>query len=225
MKKILFFIAIVVLILVSVHFFFPELTFFTTLENIKASHDRWVALYEENPVKVVTIFMLFNTFMAMLPVPGISMISLLGGSLFGFISGVVYSSIATAVGNLGGFFIARYFIQDYVFEKYGDKLLLFRSEWQSEGTMALFSFRLFPFIPSFVANLIMGVSKLHWWSFFWVSWVGRIPMVLVYTWSGVQIAKVESLEDILSPSVVIAFVLLAALPWILKLVKLTLKKE
>lgn len=217
MKKILSFLIIVLVMLLFLYIFFPDISIFTTLESIKASHNKWVALYHENPFKIVSCFMLFNGFMAMLPIPGITMISLLGGSIFGFLPGVIYTSVATAIGNLGGFFIARYFLHDYVFDRYGDKLILFRAEFQKEGIIALFSFRLFPFVPSFVANLIMGVSSLKWWSFFWVSWIGRIPMVLVYTWSGVQIAKVSSLEDILSPDIVVAFTILAALPWILKL--------
>lgn len=225
MKKIYTFLIIVLVVLLSLYLFFPEVTLFTTLENIKASHGKWVALYQENPVKIVSIFFIFNTFMAMLPVPGISMISLLGGTLFGFVPGMLYSSVATAIGNLGGFFIARYFLQDYVYSRYKDHLSLFSQSFQLEGTMALFSFRLFPFIPSFVANLIMGVSPLHWWNFFWASWIGRIPMVVVYTWSGVQIAKVKSLEDILSPGIVIAFILLAALPWIFRLVIKKFKPE
>lgn len=225
MKKILTFLFIVLIVLLSLYIFFPDITIYTTLENIKASHDKWVALYQENPFKIVSYFMLFNAFMAMLPVPGITMISLLGGSIFGFFPGVIYTSVATAIGNLGGFFIARYFLHDYVYERYGDKLRIFHADFQAEGTMALFSFRLFPFIPSFIANLIMGVSSLKWWSFFWVSWIGRIPMVLVYTWSGVQIAKIRSLEDILSPGIVVAFTLLAALPWVLKLVVKYFKHE
>jgi len=225
MKKILSFIIIALVMLLSLSILFPDITIYTTLENIKASHDKWVALYHENPFKIVSYFMLFNTLMAMLPVPGITMISLLGGSIFGFVPGVIYTSVATAIGNLGGFLIARYFLHDFVYDRYKDKLRIFHAEFQTEGTMALFSFRLFPFIPSFVANLIMGVSSLKWWSFFWVSWIGRIPMVLVYTWSGVQIAKIRSLEDILSPSIVVAFTMLAALPWILKLVVKYFKHE
>ena len=218
MKKILTFLIIVIILSVSLYLFFPEVTLFTTLENIKASHDKWVALYQQNPAKIISIFFIFNAVMAMLPVPGISMISLLGGSIFGFTAGVIYSSVATAIGNLGGFFIDRYFLQYYVCERYGEKLGVFRTSFQVEGTMALFSFRLFPFVPSFVANLIMGVSPLSWWNFFWASWVGRIPMVLVYTWSGVQIAKVKSLEDILSPGIVVAFILLAATPWVFRMI-------
>lgn len=225
MKKILSFFIILAVLIFSIYLFFPEIILYTSLENIKASHEKWVAFYHQNPVKTISLFFLFNMIMAMLPVPGISMISFLGGTLFGFFPGVIYSSVATAIGNLGGFLIARYFLQGYVYARYGKSILLFRTEWQKEGTMALFSFRLFPFVPSFVANLIMGASSLHWWTFFWVGWVGRIPIVVVYTWSGVQIAKIRSLEDILSPDIVWAFLLLAALPWVLKLVVKYLKRE
>lgn len=196
---------------------FPEITLLTTLENIKASHDKWVSLYQDSPFKIISYFMLFNTVMAMLPIPGISMISLLGGSLFGFIPGMIYTSLATAIGNLGGFFLGRYLFQDYIYQRYGDKLIVFQEDWKRDGAIALFSLRLFPFIPSFVANFIMGVSSLGWWTFFWISWVGRIPMVLVYTWGGVQIAKINTLEDILSPKVTMAFIVMALLPWVLKI--------
>lgn len=216
--KLFLFVVLIVIIVIGIYLFSNELTFLSTLESIKATHDKWVAVYLAHPPKFIIKFILFNIFMAMLPVPGISMISFFGGTIFGFWPAFFYSSIATAIGNLGGFFLGRYFLQNYVHAKYGDKLIVFRDEWQKSGAMALFTMRLFPFIPSFVANLIMGVSLLHWWTFFWVSWIGRIPMVVVYAWSGVQVAKIESLEDILSPKIIIAFLLLGTLPWVLKTV-------
>lgn len=218
MKKVFLFFIIIFVILSILHLFFPDLLVHLTLENIKSSHDSWVALYQESPAKIISYFMIFNIVTAALPIPGISMISFLGGSLFGFWPGFFYSSIATAIGNLIGFLLSRYFLQDWVKERYGNELMLFRGEWQKDGAMALFSFRLFPFIPSFVANLVMGVSTLYWWTFFWVSWIGRIPMVVVYTWSGVQVAKIEQLEDILSAKLIASFILLGSLPWIMKFV-------
>lgn len=216
--KLFLFALLIVIIVVGIYFFSNELIVLSTLESIKATHDKWVADYLSHPSTFILKFILFNIFMAMLPIPGISMISFFGGTIFGFWPAFFYSSFATAIGNLGGFFIGRYFLQDYVHSKYGDKLIVFREEWQKSGAMALFTMRLFPFIPSFVANLIMGVSHLNWWTFFWVSWIGRIPMVVVYAWSGVQVAKINSIEDILSPKIVMAFLLLGTLPWVLKTV-------
>lgn len=219
MKKPLTFLTAVIVIVILLKYLVPELETLNSLASVKSYHDRWLLYYQSAPVKIISYFLLFNTIMAALPVPGISMISFIGGMLFGFVPGALYSSLATAVGNLAGFLIARYFLQDWILKRYGESARIFKEEWQSEGTMALLSFRLFPFIPSFVANLIMGVSNLHWWTFFWASWLGRIPMVLVYTWAGVQFAKINTLEDILSPKVISAFIILAALPWVFKLFK------
>nr|BDT27683.1 VTT domain-containing protein [Bacteriovorax sp. HI3] len=219
MKKPLVFVVSIVGIIFLLKYLVPELEVLDSLASIKSYHDRWLVIYQQAPLKILLFFFLFNMMMAALPVPGISMISFIGGMLFGFTTGALLSSIATALGNLIGFFIARYFLQEWILKRYGENARIFKEEWQNEGTMALLSFRLFPFIPSFVANLIMGVSNLHWWTFFWASWVGRIPMVVVYTWAGVQFAKIEGLEDILSPKVALAFIILALLPWGFKLIK------
>lgn len=219
MKKPIIFVLVFFLIIFVLKFVFPEYEVFTSLEKITIYHHDWLLFYQAQPFKVILFFFLFNTTMAALPIPGVSMVSLLGGALFGFFPGLMYTSIATAVGNLLGFFIARYFLQEWVEKRYGQKVRMFKNEWQREGALALFSFRIFPFIPSFVANLIMGVSKLHWWTFFWVSWLGRTPMVLVYTWAGVQFANIEGLDDILSPKVASAFILLAIMPWVFRHLK------
>lgn len=224
MKKPLIFVFAIVALVLILKFQVPELERLESLSAIKSYHDKWLVLFEQNPFKISAIFLLINTVMAALPIPGISMISFIGGMLFGFWQGALFSSVATAVGNLCGFFIARYFLQEWVLKKYGETARIFKNEWQSEGVLALLSFRLFPFVPSFVANLIMGISNLHWWTFFWASWLGRIPMVVVYAWAGVQFSQIETLGDILGPKVVAAFIALAALPWIFKLLVPLIKR-
>lgn len=213
MKKPFFFIVIIFLFLFLTHSFFPDFYQLTKLEYLQAIHLQWLVLYQENPFITVLVFFAFNVLMAMLPVPGISMISFLGGALFGFYYGAFWSSLATAIGNLAGFFLARYFLRDWVMKVYGYRVKAFQDDWQKKGAFALLSMRLFPLIPSFVANLVIGVSPLHWWTFFWVGWIGRLPMVLIYAKAGEEIASLTSLQDILSPSFVISFSLLALLPW------------
>lgn len=214
MKKPLIFIFSLIVTVLILKYQVPELEILESLSKIKSYHQTWLQLYDQKPIQVSFIFLAFNTVMAALPVPGISMISFIGGMLFGFWQGALFSSLATALGNLGGFLIARFFLQEWVLKKYGESARIFQKKWQSEGVRTLLSFRLFPFIPSFVANLIMGTSSLHWWTFCWASWLGRIPMVVVYTWAGVEFIKIQSLADILSPKIILAFVALAALPWL-----------
>ncbi len=216
MQKGLVFVCLFIFLISGLYLLFPEFFIYDSLEIIRKHHDKWLTLYELKPFKVVSLFIIFNIFMAMLPVPGISMISFLGGSILGFFPGLIFSSVATALGNLCGFFLARYFMRDLVMERYGAKVKIFENDWQTRGAMALFSFRLFPLIPSFVANLIMGVSPLKWWTFFWVSWIGRLPMVLAYTYAGVRVASITHISEVLHPSMMGVFVLLAMLPWLFK---------
>jgi uncharacterized membrane protein YdjX (TVP38/TMEM64 family) len=147
-KKPLVFVVSIVGLIFLLKYLVPELEMLDSLASIKSYHDRWLEIYQQAPLKILSIFFLFNIVMATLPIPGISMISFIGGMLFGFTKGALLSSIATAVGNLVGFLIARYFLQEWILKRYGENARIFKEEWQSEGTMALLSFRLFPFIPS-----------------------------------------------------------------------------
>lgn len=214
--KPLLFLVLILLFIIGLNWYYPQIFSFTDFRVIQATRTKWIEIYQAHPAKILTAYFCFNMVMAMMPIPGISMISFLGGALFGFSTGFFLSSTATAFGNLGGFFLARTFLHDWVMEKYGHRVSAFQKDWQTNGALTLFSMRLFPLVPSFIANVIMGVSPLHWWTFFWVGWVGRIPMVLFYTLAGVQIATIRSVDDILSVPVLVSFSLLALAPWVMK---------
>jgi uncharacterized membrane protein YdjX (TVP38/TMEM64 family) len=226
MKKPLLFLLVVFGSLGLIKFFFPEALALADFDLLDIYRQRWIEYYGLSPIKILLFYFGFNTLLATLPVPGISAISFLGGALFGFPKAVAISSLATAIGNLGGFFLARYFLQDWVMKNYASKIKNFNKNWQRDGAMTLFSMRLFVFIPSFVANLIMGVSPLKAWTFFWVSWAGRIPIVIVYAYAGATLSQVNSLEDILSMPIILALTVLALMPWIVSyLYKLFMKEN
>lgn len=195
---------------------FPQILSLTDFQMIQSMRNDWHEMYLQRPVFYLASFFLMHTFLAMLPIPALSMFSFLGSALFGFSWGFGLSSVATALGNLGAFFLARLFLRDWVTEKFGKQVEIFKKDWQTNGALALFSLRLFPVAPSFIANLIMGVSPLNPWTFFWVSWLGRIPMVLFYTLAGERIAKISRVEDILSGPILVSLAVLAIAPWIFK---------
>ncbi|MDH3546348.1 MAG: FAD-dependent oxidoreductase, partial [Gammaproteobacteria bacterium] len=78
----------------------------------------------------------------------------------------------------------------------------------------LFSLRLVPIFPFFVINLVAGLTPLRAWTFYWVSQLGMLPGTIVYVNAGTQLGQVSSTGDILSPSLIGAFVLLALLPFL-----------
>src|SRR5690606_6156760 len=83
-----------------------------------------------------------------------------------------------------------------------------------EGAYYLFAMRLVPIFPFFVLNLVMGLTRLRTWTFYWVSQLGMLPVTLVYVNAGTQLRRVSSLGDILSPGVAGSLVLLGVFPLI-----------
>jgi uncharacterized membrane protein YdjX (TVP38/TMEM64 family) len=62
----------------------------------------------------------------------------------------------------------------------------------------------------------MGLTKMHLWRFYWVSQLGMLAGTMVYVNAGKELAKIDSLRGILSPGVLISFVLLGIFPIAMK---------
>ena len=76
----------------------------------------------------------------------------------------------------------------------------------------MFAVRLIPIFPYFVINLVMGLTKMKTWTFFWVSLVGMLAGTIVYVNAGSELAKIDTMKGILSPRMIIAFALLGLFP-------------
>ncbi|MYJ74843.1 MAG: pyridine nucleotide-disulfide oxidoreductase, partial [Gammaproteobacteria bacterium] len=63
---------------------------------------------------------------------------------------------------------------------------------------------------------VMALTPIRLWTFYWVSQVGMLAGTAVYVNAGKEIGQLESLSGILSPTLVISFVLLGVFPFIAK---------
>jgi len=99
-------------------------------------------------------------------------------------------------------------------QKFADKLSTINAGIEKDGAFYLFALRLVPAFPFFVINLVMGLTTIRTWTFFWVSQIGMLAGTIVYVNAGTQLAQIESLSGILSAEIILSFVLLAILPFI-----------
>jgi uncharacterized membrane protein YdjX (TVP38/TMEM64 family) len=81
-----------------------------------------------------------------------------------------------------------------------------------DGGFYLFSIRMVPLFPFFVVNLVMGLTPIRTWTFYWVSQVGMLAGTFVYVFAGTQLAGVEEVSDVLSPGMIAALSLLGLFP-------------
>lgn len=158
-----------------------------------------------------------------LSLPGATVLTLAGGAVFGFWKGLLIVSFASTIGATLAFLLSRYLFKEWVQKKFGKRLESIQRGIQKDGALYLLSLRLVPIFPFFLVNLLMGLTPIGVWKYYWVSQVGMLAGTAVYVNAGTQLAQLESLSGILSPSLLAAFALLGIFPllskWVLNSVK------
>jgi pyruvate/2-oxoglutarate dehydrogenase complex dihydrolipoamide dehydrogenase (E3) component len=101
-------------------------------------------------------------------------------------------------------------------KRFGDRLKAINEGVEKEGAFYLFTLRLVPIFPFFLINLLMGLTNIRAVTFYWVSQVGMLAGTFVFVNAGTQLGQLESLSGILSPSLLLSFVLLGVFPLIAK---------
>ena len=197
-------------------FFFFDLSRYFSLEYFKAQQAAINDFYTTNPLATAAIYFAIYVAVAGLSLPGAVPMTLVGGAIFGLLWGTVIISFASTLGATLAFLAARFVLRDSIQSRFGDKLAAINTGIAKDGPFYLFTLRLVPAFPFFVINLVMGLTPLRTWTFYWVSPLGMLAGTIVYVNAGTEIAKIESLRGILSPGLIISFTLLGVFPLIAK---------
>jgi pyruvate/2-oxoglutarate dehydrogenase complex dihydrolipoamide dehydrogenase (E3) component/uncharacterized membrane protein YdjX (TVP38/TMEM64 family) len=213
---------LVVAVLASL-FFLLDLNEYFSLANLKDCLDAFRSYYGQHSVLTMSIYMGLYIFMTALSLPGAVIMTLAGGALFGLFYGTLLVSFASTLGATLAFLVSRYLFKDWVQQKFATKLLAINKGIEKEGGFYLFTLRLVPVFPFFVINLVMGVTTIRTLVFYIVSQVGMLPGTIVFIIAGTQLAKIESLDQILSLNIILSFALLGIFPimakWITAIVR------
>ena len=213
MKKIIILITIASC---AASFFVFDLNHYFTLSYIKESREVFNAYYTENKIFTVAIYMVIYIAVTALSLPGAAVMTLAGGALFGFIVTLIAVSFASTIGATLACFVSRYILRDWVEKKFGNRLASVNEGIEREGIFYLFMLRLIPVFPFFVINLIMGLTRIKLFTFYWVSQIGMLAGTAVYVNAGKEIGKIDSLSGIISPGLIISFVVLGIFPLTVK---------
>ena len=185
---------------------------YLTLDYLKASQERFLQLYASHRWAVIAVYMTIYIAVTALSLPGAAVMTLAGGALFGFWVGVLVVSFASTIGATLACFVARFLLRDWVQSRFGEKLSAMNKGIEKEGAFYLFSLRLVPIFPFFVINLVMGLTPMNLATFYWVSQLGMLPGTMVYINAGKELGQIESLSGILSPGLILSFVILGLFP-------------
>lgn len=210
--KLLFLFLIALSIALFFHF---DLYQYLDPKTIIAKKQELDALYNNSPVLFVLVYFIFYVFCTAIGLPSAAFLTLIAGFLFNFFMGSLIASVGSTLGATLAFLISRFLLKDFIQKKFRSRLQIINKGFQKDGAFYLFSLRLTPF-PFFILNTLMGVTSISVRSFFFASFLGMLLPTLIYVNAGSQLSYITSPIEILSPTIILSFLLLAFLPWIMK---------
>jgi uncharacterized membrane protein YdjX (TVP38/TMEM64 family) len=186
-----------------------------TLEYFKSQRILIDQAVAQAPLKTGLLFLVIYVAVTALSLPGATLMTLVAGGVFGLLGGMILVSLASTIGATLAMLVSRFIFRDIIQTKFARQLSMINEGMAKEGAFYLFTLRLVPVVPFFVINLAMGVTHISTRVFFLVSQIGMLAGTLVYVNAGTRIAEIDSLTGILSPAIVLSFLLLGIFPLLL----------
>jgi len=180
---------------------------YLTLDALRAQQASIQEYYAAHPWQAALGYFLVYVAVTGLSLPGAAVLTLFGGAVFGLLWCTVIVSFASSIGATLAFLASRFLLRDWVQARFGDRLKPVNDGVAQEGAFYLFALRLVPAFPFFVINLVMGLTTIRTWTFYWVSQLGMLAGTIVYVYAGTQLGEFR-----LSAGLVAAFTLLGLFP-------------
>ena len=215
MKKALILAVIAGLILI---YFLFDLGQYLDLDYFAQQQEKIFAYRDSFPIRTAAVFFILYILVTGLSLPGAAIATLIGGAVFGLLWATILVSFASVIGASCAFLMSRHVLRDSIQNRYGDRLQTINKGIEKDGAVYLFTLRMVPLFPFFVINLVMGLTPMRLTTYFIVSQIGMLPGTVVYVNAGTQLAKIDSVASILSPTLIASFALLGIFPLIAKLI-------
>ncbi len=193
-------------------FYAFDLSQYLSFTYLKANQLRFIDYYQANPLLVAGSFFVLYVISTALSIPGATLLTLLGGAVFGFTTGLLIISFASTIGATLAFLVSRFLLRDTLEARFGEQLKKINAGIEKEGAFYLFTLRLVPLFPFFIINLLMGLTRIKTWTYYWVSQLGMLLGTMVYVNAGTQLGQLQSPSGILSPELILSFSLLGVFP-------------
>ncbi|MEX0830293.1 MAG: TVP38/TMEM64 family protein [Nitrospirales bacterium] len=182
-----------------------------SLDSLKANRDLLLNYTETHYAVAAGLFILIYILQTAFSLPGGAILTLTGGFLFGSLLGTFFVNIGATVGATLAFLAARYLLRDWVEHKFGDRLGPIQSGFAKNAFSYLMTLRLIPAFPFFLVNLVSGLTRVKLGTYILATSLGIIPGSFVFAFAGRQLGSINSLSEIASPPVLLAFTLLGLL--------------
>lgn len=205
-----------ILVLAVAGFYASGLYRYLSWESVRGSLGDWqTRVAEDLPLAALVYFAVYVTATA-LSLPAASLLTMIGGALFGRWLGTGLAIVAATVGATLAFLGSRYLLRDFVRRKFGARLQGLDRGIEKDGAFYLLTLRLVPAVPFFLVNLGVGLTPIRTATFALVSGLGMLPGTFLFVNAGTELGSVDSPADLLSWKITGSLALLAVVPLVVR---------
>lgn len=149
----------------------------------------------DHPYLLYAIVFVIYTLGFAIGLPLAALMTIVVGWFFDFIPALILSSIGSSLGAALTFLASRYFFRKRMRKWLGGTLEKFQHELEENAPFYLFISRLIPQIPFILVNLVMGLSPIRLSTFFWVSQLAMLPVLIVFVWIGNSLPSLHTIAE------------------------------
>jgi uncharacterized membrane protein YdjX (TVP38/TMEM64 family) len=205
--------------------YFLDINKIITFEKIKDIYQDLQILINQNYYFYFFIFFILYVVVTAFALPISLLKTLLAGALFGFWPGLILVSFASSIGSTFCFLFSRYALRAYIQKKFSNYLEKINKGIETDGWLYLLFLRLSPIFPFFIINLVFGLTKMKTLEFYIVSQIGMFIATAIFVNAGVQVANINSLEEILGFKIIASLTLIGIFPLLIKYIYNMIKNE
>ncbi len=159
---------------------------------------------------IVSVFIFIGVYVVVnLWFPAAAVLTLLAGFLFGTVPAALYVDAAATFGAMVGFWLSRHLLGHWVQHRFHHQLVGFNQQLHQHGHFYLVMVRMIPMVPFSLVNFLAGLTKVRLRTLAWTTAAGSFPGILLFCYAGRQFMTINTMEDVLTPKVIVAFSLMA----------------
>lgn len=176
--------------------YFSGLNKYLSLEMIADNREFLLAYVANHLILALLMYALVYILIVALSLPGASIISIVGGFVFGWALSAPVSVVAATLGAIIVFQIVKTSLGAAMAERASPFVRRLADGFAKDAFNYLLFLRLVPAFPFFVVNVVAGVCRVSLKTFIAATFVGIIPGAIVFAWLGRGLGSVIDAQSL-----------------------------
>jgi uncharacterized membrane protein YdjX (TVP38/TMEM64 family) len=187
------------------------------LDAVRRHHAVLASFVSGEPLLASLLFMGIYAFAVAISLPGVQLLAVVGGWLFGWLHGTIYVAVAGTIAATAVFLLARSALGQALRDRAGPAMQRFATSFRDNAPSYVFVLHLVPVFPYALVNTLPAACGVRLRTFVFAAFLGVLPSTLLLAQFGSELGEVLAqgttvrLSSFLTPEILMALGGLGAL--------------